>query len=57
MDISGITVNNTACIKHVREIKSYVRTVEERMIAATGTLLFEILPHQLIVEISYNAVH
>jgi len=52
MEIIGITVNTTACDKHVPEIERYIRTIKERIRAQ----LFEQLPHHLIVEIAYRAV-
>jgi len=56
MEAAGINLNTTARDEHVPEIERYIRTIKERIRVTTSSLTFEQLPHQLIVEIAYNAV-
>ena len=56
MELMGIKVNTTACDKHVPEVERYNRTIKDWIRAMTHKIPFKQLPHQLIVEIAYNAV-
>jgi len=56
MEAQGINLNITGRDEHVPEIERFILRVKERTRAIVNTLLLDILPNRLVIEVVYNAM-